>query len=258
MSIAEKGKLNELLKIRALKTKAQEHKSPQAMEMIGIKHPFSMCICGCSGSGKTVLCCSFLLNKNMFFRFFHEVYLITPTGSADDTFQLLGLPKQNIITGNFIEELKKIIEKQEQEVENKGILEADRVCVIFEDLTSLKKLMNSAEFTKIYVQNRHLNVSVISCVHKYRAFTRTCRLNSNHLMIFPCTQTEMDIIGEENMTPQWNKKTFNMMMSHAFEKGGDNNVKRPFLWINNKAQPDKRFRKNLTTILHPPQTIEKK
>lgn len=243
------GNVGDLLQIKPLPTKALEHKSPPLMSKIGIKHPFSMCVVGCSGSGKTVFTCTLLLNKKMFYKFFNEVYLITPTGSADDTFELLGLPKNNIITENFEDRLKKIIEKQEGEVEQKGVLEADRVLVIFEDLTSLKKLQNSAEFTKIYVQNRHLNISVISCVHKYRAFNRTCRMNSNHLIIFPCTNSEREIIADENATPNWNKKTFSTMLSHAFTPNEQN--KRPFLWINNKAQPEDRFRKNLTRILSP-------
>jgi len=241
--------LTDLLQIKPLPTKALQHKSPPLMSKIGIKHPFSMCVIGCSGSGKTVFTCSLLLNKDMFYKFFNEVYLITPTGSADDTFQLLGLPKNNIITEKFEERLREIIEKQEREVEQKGVIDADRVLVVFEDLTSLKKLQNSPEFTKIYVQNRHLNISVVSCVHKYKAFNRTCRMNSNHLIVFPCTNSEKEAIADENATPNWSKKGFFDMMSHAFKQ--DQNNKRPFLWINNKVQPEERFRKNLTKILNP-------
>jgi len=237
------------LDIKPLKTKASKHSSPPTMEAIGIKHPFSMGIFGASGSGKTVLTCSLLLKKNMFYRYFDNVYLITPTGSSDDTFDLLKLPKENIITDNFIPELKKIIEEQEKQVQSKGILEADKTCVIFEDLTSLKKLMNSSEFLKAFVQNRHLNMSCIAVCHKYRALNRTARLNCNHHIFFPMSNSERAIIAEENMTSKWHKKSFNDMIDVAFTP--DRRSQRPFLHINNKSNQDERFRKNFTTILKP-------
>ncbi len=238
------------LQINALETKALKHKSPPAMQMIGIKHPFSMGIFGASGSGKTVLTCSILLKKNMYNKYFHEVYLITPTGGADDTFELLGLPKSQIITSDYIENLKKIIAQQENEVEQKGVIDAKKVCVIFEDLTSLKKLMNSEPFLKAFVQNRHLNMSCIAVCHKYRALNRTARMNCNHLIFFPVNNSEREIIMEENMTPQWNKRTFQSMLQHAFTPNEQS--KRPFLHINNKADQKERFRKNFTAILKPP------
>jgi len=237
------------LEIKPLKTKASKHQSPPAMEAIGIKHPFSMGVFGCSGSGKTVLTCSLLLNKNMFKKYFDFVYLLTPTGGADDSFQQLGLPKDQIITDNFIEELDKIIKEQEAEVESKGVDKANKVCVIFEDLTSLKKLMNSSQFLKAFVQNRHLNMSCIAVCHKYRALNRTARMNCNHHIIFPATRSEMQIIADEMQTANVTKQQFFDLMTYAWTP--DKNNKKPFLWINQKVEPVDRYRKNLTQIIRP-------
>jgi hypothetical protein len=248
------------LDIVPFEVKTNKLTNPPMMTAIGIKAPFSMGIFGCSGSGKTVLCCSLMTNPNMFFRYFDYIYLFTPTGGCDDTFLHMGIPKNQIITSNFIEELQKIIDTQEKNVlEKGGVHRADKVCIIFEDLTTLKKFMNSKPFLQAFVQNRHLNISSIAICHKYKALNRTARLSCNHVMMFPCSIDERAQIRESYMTPGYTKKTFNKMLDEAFRPqyktlpdgrpNPEGAMVRPFLHINNKSDIEKRFRKSFKYVL---------
>jgi hypothetical protein len=103
-----------------------------------------------TGSGKTVL--NLLTNPQMYGDYFDEMYLFSATGKSDDSFDALALPKRNVFTDRMIPELHKIIENQKRAVERKGIDKAKKVCLIFEDLTANRKLMNSPDFIKAFVE----------------------------------------------------------------------------------------------------------
>ena len=165
-----------MLKIHPLPTRASKLQSPKLMEEIELKHPFSLAVYGMTGSGKTVAVLNLLTNGDMYGGYFDEMYLFSTTGKSDDSFDALDLPKRNVITDKMVAELKKIIERQKKAVERKGIDKAKKVCLIFEDLTANRKLMNSPDFIKAFVQNRHLSCSTIACCHKFNALIRTARL----------------------------------------------------------------------------------
>lgn len=237
------------LKIKPLESSATSHKSPPLMEAIELKHPFSILIAGATGSGKSCLLLNLLMNPNMFFQYFDKIYLIGATARSDDSFEHLGLRDERIITDDFIEQLKEITDEQRLIVEKKGIKESPKMLIIFEDCTANKKLQNSKEFNITITANRHMNTSIIMCVHKLNAMARTARLNSNHLMVFPCTNSEKEILAEEHMTHFYNKKSFMKLIDKAFETSEDD--PKPFLWVNTKSKDIKqRFRKNLDTYLY--------
>lgn len=251
MTDESKRKSKDPLEIVPLKTNASKIKNPPLCETLGIKHPFSMGIIGSSGSGKTVLCSNFLLNKQLFYRYFDKIYILSPSGSIDDSFAGLKIPKDQVVTDNFIEKLEEIIEEQKGKIENcsedeaPDLSKAEKVLIIFEDLSAQVKLMNSKAFKIIFTQNRHLCVSVIAIVHKYKQLMRMARLNASHLMLFRCSATEIDALYTEHGTSQ-SKKEFYQMVEDSFAP--DEFSERPFIWINNKSAPYQRFRKCLKYI----------
>ena len=147
----------------------------------------------------------------------------------------------------MVAELKKIIERQKKAVERKGIDKAKKVCLIFEDLTANRKLMNSPDFIKAFVQNRHLSCSTIACCHKFNALIRTARMNANHHWLFPCAESEVSRVVDEHQPPAINKSDFIGLIQYAFESTADQ--PRPFLWINLKVPTQTRFRKSLEEVL---------
>lgn len=231
------------LKIEPFKVNSHKIEVPKLAKEIGLIHPFSIGVFGCSGSGKTVLTCQLIYKDNLYRKYFDKIYIFSPTGAVDDTLQYLKIKDEFIITDNMIEKLDELIEQQTNEVEDKGLLDADKILIIFDDLTSQKKLMNSPQFMKCSIQNRHLNISSIFICHKYNSLLRTVRLNVNHLMIFPCSLSEQKIIIDEHTTPNLTLKQMSEIIKYAFKKSSDN--PKPFLWINLKTDFDKRFKKNL-------------
>jgi hypothetical protein len=235
------------LSIKPLPTRAKNIKVPPLMEQIDLKHPFSLSACGMTGSGKTVAILNILTNPVMYGGYFDEVYLFSVTGNSDDSFDALKLPKKNIITTQMIPKLKKILDKQKKAVESKGIDKAKKVCIIFEDVTAQKKLMSSSEFLQSFVQSRHMNLSVFACCHKYHALVRTARLNANHHIIFPASQSEVARIIDEHNPPELTKSAFAGLINYAFTPTEEKT--HPFLHINLKVPTKIRFRKSLDEIL---------
>lgn len=235
------------LKISPLPTKAKNIKVPPLMEQIGLKHPFSLACYGTTGSGKSVCILNILTQPHMYGEYFDEIYLFSVTGNSDDSFDVLNLDKKHIITTGMISKLKKILQKQKRIVESKGIDRAPKLCLIFEDLTANKKLMNSPDFLRSYVQNRHLSMSVLACCHKFNALIRTARLNSNHHIVFPCSESEMARIVDEHQPPELNRREFEDLIRYAFTPDEEN--QRPFLWIATKIPTKTRFRRSLDQIL---------
>jgi hypothetical protein len=235
------------LKIVPLPTRAKNITVPPIMEHIQLKHPFSLAAYGQTGSGKTVAILNILTNKNMYGGYFDEIYLFSVTGNSDDSFDALELDKKNVITKDMIAKLKNILRKQQAVVEKRGIDKAPKICIILEDLTANRKLMQSPDFLKAFVQNRHLSLSVLACCHKMHALIRTARLNANHHIIFPCSESEVARIVDEHQPPQLKKAEFEALIQYAFTPT-DDNVK-PFLWIATKVPTTIRFRKSLEEIL---------
>jgi hypothetical protein len=200
-----------------------------------------------TGSGKTVAVLNLLTNPEMYGEYFDETYLFSATGRSDDSLDARGLPKKNVITDKMVPELKKIIERQKTAVERKGVDKAKKVCIIFEDLTANRALMNSPDFIKAFVQNRHLSCSTIACCHKCNALIRTARMNANHHWLFPCADSEVSRVVDEHQPPGLRKRDFVSLIQYAFEPSEDQ--ARPFLWINLKVPIQTRFRKSLEEML---------
>jgi hypothetical protein len=147
----------------------------------------------------------------------------------------------------MIPKLQQTIAQQKKDVERKGKDKAKKVCVIMEDLTSNRKLMNSPDFIKAFVQNRHLSMSTIACCHKFNALVRTARMNANHHWLFPCSESEVSRIVDEHQPPELKKREFVGLIQHAFEATEEQ--QRPFLWVNLKVPTSIRFRKSMEEML---------
>jgi hypothetical protein len=235
------------LQIKPLPTRAKNISCPPLMEQVNLKHPFSLSVFGSTGSGKTVAVLNLLTNPNMYGGYFDEVYLFSVTGKSDDSCDALDLKPSNIITDSMISKLDSLMKKQQKAVESKGIDKAKKVCILFEDLTANKKLMESDSFLKSFVQNRHLSISTIACCHKYHALNRTARLNSNHAWVFPATDSEVNRICDEAQPPTLKKAEFIQLINYCFESTPDNT--HPFLWMNVKEPYSTRFRKSLEELI---------
>ena len=209
----------------------------------------SVSIIGTTGSGKTNTLCWMLNNPRMYKDFFDKVYLFSISGKCDDMFDthLKEVDDQDVITTNFDEKLKEILKKQKAFVEENDFCLSSKILIIFEDITSSKKLLKSKEFTTVMTMGRHLNITSWSCSHKYKSLPPVARLNSNHLYIFPVSGEECQHIYEDHCPNGLNKKGMMKLIHTAFQD--DEKHVKPFLYINNKCPMRDKFRKCFDNII---------
>lgn len=207
--------------------------------------PESIVLVGASGSGKTTLLLRLLLEKHFYGGYYNHTFLFAVTANMDDQFKVLKIPERHTYTTEqeMIDGLDEILSIQKKIIEKKGVEKSSRICLIFEDLTANKKLMNSQSFLQVFVQGRHLNLQVICCVHKYKILPRTQRLNLMNLFFFRASVGEMNQVAEDHCPPGYTTKEMMEVLKYATD--GDHN----FLYINMKEPFKTRYRKNLDTVL---------
>ena len=219
-------------------------------------HPTSAIFSGSTGSGKSTVLCNILTRAYMLgpteagrpdTAYFDEYYLFSPTAKSDDMFEflgdVLGIPDSNIFTSPDEKDLQNILDKQRQTIENVSMENAPRVLIIFEDIISNSKFMNTKPFIQAFVANRHYNVSTYITTQAFKKVPKTCRLQSRNTFYFEGSQSELEIISEEYCPPGMNKREFGELIKQITR--GDHD----FLYYKKDEPMDRRYRHNLHTIV---------
>jgi len=211
--------------------------------------PTTTVMVGQPGSGKTNLLISMLSGERFYKGFFDKVYLFGLTCKSDDLYKAISVPKDQIITEakDIVPRLATIINEQQEAVENDWN-SAEKLLFIFEDMTSLfARVQQSEEFVRCYTQIRHLKGSSIAMVHKYKAFNRTCRMASLHLICFKVNHTDIVQLHDDFGSSYVTLNEFMEIADFALKK--ESKEDHPFFYINLQAPEEDRFRRNFTTIL---------
>lgn len=242
-----------ILKIVKYDTNKHKIKQRPLMEQNIIPtHASAVVFCGRSGSGKSNLLVNLAERpefygktnkKNPKSGYFDLVFLFSPTCHHDDLPQYLDIPESRMYDSNFEGPLKHIIKTQKGIIESKGLDKAPRILLIYDDIISQKKFMNSEFFTQCYIQNRHVGISTWVCTQSFNKIPRVCRMQANNLFIFAGSGSETEILTAEFAPPHTSKKAFENLIKHA------TNERYNFLHINMRCPPEERFRRNLDTIL---------
>jgi hypothetical protein len=80
-------------------------------------------------------------------------------------------------------------------------------------------------------------------MQSYNRLPRALRINANATIVFPSTQSEIEVLLDEITPAGLQKKEFKKVIDYCTEGRYD------FLYINNHAEPSKRIRKNLDEII---------
>jgi hypothetical protein len=249
-----KGARNGGLKIVPYKTNKQQIKQRPLMKQGVIPtHPSSVIFNGRSGSGKSNLVVNLLTRPEFYGRtdrndekthYFDLIFLFSPTAhGGDDLVRYLNLPEKRIFTDFDLNALDKILSTQENLIKQKGLLKAPKILLLLDDIQSDAQFLRSKQIKRIFIQNRHLNVSTWLCGQSFKLTPRSCRLQANNLMFFPGSGSEMQVLCEEFCPPMLGKRDFMELVDYATRE------QYQFLHINMREQPRTRYRKNLDTIL---------
>ena len=213
-------------------------------------HPFRGIISGSSGSGKTNLLLDLLTCSSKYHGYYDLCFVISPTaGKTDDAYKLLmdkmkkSKTKLFIINRPTAEQVEHIMTLNKEIIEEQGLVKAPKILIIYDDIISDKKFMNTKAFLHSFVASRHYNASVVICTQKFNAVPRTCRIQASAVFYFRGTQGEDARLVEEFCPPKYNKKEFTNLLDYATRKPYS------FLFINTHVGFRERFRECLHTIL---------
>lgn len=204
---------------------------------------------GKPGSGKTNTFIFMLKSPNFWNRFFDKIYLLGPTTQSDKLYKQIKVPEDQIVADEdeFIPKLQEWVEEQKSLVEADSA-DAPKCLFVFEDITSyFEHVQKTPAFARCYTQIRHLKGSSVAMVHKYRAFNRTARMATRHLLIWECNKTEQKEIYDDFGPSSLSLKEWYGLVRYCHEP--TEHDEKPFLYINTMVPEKIRFRKGFYEIL---------
>jgi hypothetical protein len=203
------------LEVQVYKSKKHKIRQPAACEA-GIL-PYCHCsylVIGKSGSGKSNVVLHMVNSPSLLGGAFDIILYLSD--SPDDLFkQNLKIPKENFIKDFTEEWLEKLIDKQRASVEKKGADKTDNMLLIFDDILSKQKFLNSKILIKLVTECRHYNISCIFNTQSYKKIPRTVRLNVRGIILFPSSLGELVKFAEENCLPNMSNKKFLSLVQHC-------------------------------------------
>jgi hypothetical protein len=171
--------------------------------------------------------------------------MISPTANSacDDTYDDL---KDKIEFISDIDEkiVQQILDFQKNQIDELGIENSPKALIIYDDCQSYVRFLKSNAVTKSFIMNRHFNLSTWLCGQAFNITPRKLRLQATGIFFFKGSQSEVERLTEEYCKPNMNKREFMSMIEFATREPYH------FLFINNQASIDERYRKNLNEIIN--------
>jgi len=212
----------------------------------------STIINGKSGSGKTNLLLNLCLKKEFWGKekptdktgYFDLTFFFSPTAESDDMPEYLGIDKKRIVTDDFENKLEHVFNVQDKIIKSKGIEKSPKILLIYDDMQANAKFMRSKIFLRSFIANRHSNITTIFLSQSFTRTPRACRLQASNIMIFPASESEINLLVDEFCPAHTTSAQFYELVKEATKDQFN------FLHINCKAPMQDRFRKNLDTYLN--------
>jgi hypothetical protein len=249
----EVPKYNDVLEITQFPTNKHKIFERHAMtENLIPRLGSSTIINGKSGSGKTNLLLNLCLKKEFYGKekdsdkhgYFEIVFLFSPTAESDDLAEYLNIDKKRIVTDDFENKLEHIFAVQEKLIKGKGLDKSPKILLIFDDMQAEQRFLRSKIFMRSFIANRHSNITTIFLSQSFTKTPRVCRLQASNIMIFPASESEINLLVQEYCPAHTTEAEFYQLVKHATKDRFN------FLHICTRVEPEKRFRKNLSVILN--------
>lgn len=186
-----------------------------------------LCFLGRGGSGKTSLAVNLLRNKDLFYKCFNQIFLVSPSSSRqsiEDDFFNKKINPNDIYDELTIETLEHINEvSQANSEENKTSL-----LVIDDQQKSLKQ----AEISKLLLQmnnnKRHQKLYIWILNQNYFSIPKQIRQNITDFFIFKLNKLEMDNIIKEHI--ELSDKKIEQVLENCFQEPYS------FMYLNSNSQ----------------------
>lgn len=204
---------------------------------------------GKPGSGKTNVLVNLLTRPELWKGFYDKIYLLGPTIESDKLYQHLDIPQDQKVSdpAEFIEKLREWTDHQIEEVK-RDPKKAAKALFVFEDITSYyHTIQNNPIFIKCFNTIRHHKATAYVNIHKVKSLNRTPRMSCQHILVFPINKTEIDMVYQDWGPQNLSKQDFYYMCLDTWKSSEDS--EKPFLYINNHAPENKRFKRNFTDII---------
>lgn len=208
------------------------------------KHPFRMYVVGASGSGKSNFILNLLTRKNMYKDYFDTILVVSPTAvHLDPNYRALNLKEDHFFDPDE-EVLERIMEIQEEVIEEKGKSEAPKVLLVLDDIISYKQFVASPILLKFAVMSRHWNISLMILSQAYHRIPKSVRLQMSSIVFFKGSNKELEVLSEDFGVAGKSYKEFMRAISYATNKRFD------FFFVDlHRTIENGRYRKNLTEYL---------
>lgn len=202
-------------------------------------------------SGKSTLMINLIAQdwgyKNIFKP--ENIYIVSPSIKTEKFRKFISymeIPEENLFNEYDEENLNTLYELLKTDHESNE--EKEHKLIILDDVAYSGKLSSSGSkseniMDKLFSNSRHQLISIIVIAQKYTQLSTCMRENCTGIIMWECTNTQLEKIEEEH-----NSATSKKEFIKAFK--GATSVKHSFFTINYKFDPKERFYKGLTEIIN--------
>ena len=207
------------------------------------KPPFTLCVDGMIGSGKTSFVYSLI---EAYPKYWDECVIFCGTKDSNHAWE--GLNQRKVVVFNewdedafeqYFKDLEHENERRRKEKEPEL-----RSIVIFDDMIAdnISNRGRSTSLEKCLLNTRHYNLSVIILTQSIKLLSRTMRINMMYYAIFKVNRSELLRIAEDNA---------GLLTEDQFIDMTNEVLRQPYgyLIIDNKAPPEQRFRDTINHII---------
>ncbi len=241
-----------------IKSFDNQNKKDSSLHPNLLQHPFSLLLCAPKNSGKTNLLLRLLLGnrkpkgaQNDYHKFykhyFDKVYIFSPTWNNDEKTQKTGIPQEQVYEEPelYHKILHEILLGQDEEIEEEGKENADKILLVMDDLAGQKGVFSGAKgiMNRLAFNHRHANASIIITSQGLRQINSAFRDNFSAVIFFSgiSNRLELNKIYEEYLG-DFTKDEANELLEYIFD--GRYN----FLFINFQKGKESRYFKNFNQL----------
>jgi hypothetical protein len=205
--------INDKIHLRKMKMNTN-HPIPNNENTPFPNYGFSLLVSGRPMSGKTTMVMSQLTNRDgLFYKKFHKVFIFSPSLATIE--KKIEIPEDQIFKEYDIEALQSIIDHQEANRDDPS-----EVLVVLDDMIADIERDNSKTFTRMILNRRHLNLSIICTTQSYARVKLKLRKAFSDFILFNTINNKEISFFFQELTP-FSKDETKILTKHLLQDPHD-------------------------------------